>query len=107
MTLELLGVGRHRAVFALPGERYVLKVPIVEMGYFDNSRENRLCRRDGWLLRKQMARCRLLPSGLLVMERVTEPHEHERRDFPDWVGGVDCGQVGYTQDGRLVAYDFA
>lgn len=33
----------------------------------------------------------------------------EHRGFseePDWTWTIDCGQVGHTNDGRLVAYDW-
>ena len=35
--------------------------------------------------------------------------EHADRfdnELPDWTGFVDCGQVGFTKKGELVAYDF-
>lgn len=48
------------------------------------------------------------PSGrdvaVLVMERVT-PYSAPYSEMPDWVGYVDCAQVGHDREGRLVAYD--
>lgn len=99
-----IGQGRTRAVFLLPGGRYVVKIPVDEMGYHDNWSEARQAKRDGWLYKHQVARCRLMKNGWLVMEYV-KPATGE--ELPDWVGSVDCGQVGWTRDGRLVAYDFA
>jgi hypothetical protein len=81
----------------------VLKVPLTWEGDAANEREAK--HSDSFI---PLARCRAhhsLPSGviLLWMERVQPivvPTPH-----PLWVDSVDCGQVGYTADGCLVAYD--
>jgi hypothetical protein len=101
----LLDFGRHRAVY--DAGRNVLKVPRHEKGYYDNLWEHDKSRSYG--LRPDVngifyARCRALPSGILVMEKVIDPPS--RMSLPDWVGYVDCQQVGLTRDGRIVAYDF-
>lgn len=59
-----------------------------------------------WLAKDNKARCRLMPNGWLVMEYVRQAKE-SWEDLPRWTYGVDCKQVGYTHDGRLVAYDYA
>lgn len=51
----------------------------------------------------------VVPEGMdvLVMEKV-DIHGVSHlgyKDMPDWVGSVDCAQVGYDRNGRLVAYD--
>lgn len=28
------------------------------------------------------------------------------KNGPDWMGFVDCGQVGYNRFGQVVAYDY-
>lgn len=44
---------------------------------------------------------------VLVMEKVDiQGVSHlGYKDMPDWVGSVDCAQVGYDRKGLLVAYD--
>lgn len=45
---------------------------------------------------------------VLFMERLNTDIWKEKRykDFPDWVGYVDGGQVGYDRRGKLVAFDY-
>lgn len=99
-----LGVGRHRACFAM-NDRFVLKVPRTEEGLNDNESE------ANGTTNHPHARCRKLYSKdgvpLLVMERVTYPEHGSYDKLPDWAKWVDCMQVGYTAKGVLVAYDFA
>lgn len=52
----------------------------------------------------QFARCRILKNGWLVMI-YAEPIPYDEQ--PDWAGLIDCGQVGRTSKGKIVAYDFA
>lgn len=50
-----------------------------------------------------LAECYLLDDGALKMRRVEEcdlPWD----ELPDWVGYVDCAQVGYVE-GELVAFN--
>lgn len=89
----------------MPSRDWVLKVPLNEEGYSHNLLEHIRSRKDGWLLRSQMARCKLLRSGLLVMERVKPVRGW--KGLPEWTYGVDCCQVGYRKNGDLVAYDYA
>lgn len=104
--VEYLGSGRNRAVYRI-SRRYVLKIPLTEHGHYDNWSEARQWRQGdrSWLLRAQKAPCRLLPNGALLMLYVEPVIRSE--GLPDWTGGVDCGQVGQTLDGRLLAYDYA
>jgi hypothetical protein len=101
-----LSDGRNRAVYS--HGRYVVKVPLNEAGYHDNYREanisSKMKRRpnqDGIVF----ARCRLLPNGWLVMERV-DTRYLRRDERPDWADWIDCAQVGIARDGVIVAYDF-
>lgn len=105
--LKHLATGRHRAVYLLTSGKYVIKIPIDDYGYSDNILEASRSKKDGWLLKEQMARCKLLRNGCLIMEYVRLPSEKEYNELPKWTDGVDCRQVGYTIDGRLVAYDYA
>lgn len=105
MKLKHIGTGRHRAVFLLSSGRWVIKVPVDDMGYHDNWSEASQSKVNGWLKKEWKARCKLLRNGCLIMEYV-EPVK-SFSDLPDWTNGVDCWQVGYTLDGRLVAYDYA
>lgn len=102
-------VGRTRAVFDR-GDGYVIKVPINGEGYFSNSREvNGYQMEDPYI---PVAECwhqddySITPKGVptLIMEKV-EHCKLDYRDMPDWVGSVDCAQVGYNKKGELVAYD--
>jgi hypothetical protein len=68
-----------------------------------------------------IAECYLLSDGVLMMERVRPVYNLNAQEGadqltraeldklgyrpPDWVGMVDCEQVGYTTKGELVAYD--
>lgn len=68
-----------------------------------------------------IAECHLMEDNTLVMERVMPvnnlnsrqgademtPEERRKRGFrrPDWSDRVDCEQIGYTRDDKLVAYD--
>lgn len=103
---EPIGNGRHRVVFR-DGE-FVLKVPFRASGidanfYEDNTHSNNphepraSCSLDSELAEELGSSC------VLRMEYV----EHVGSSpTPDWTWSVDCGQVGRTKDGRIVAYDW-
>jgi hypothetical protein len=98
-------VGMKRATFTV-GSRWVVKVPLSWEGVSENCYEAQ--HTDPGV---PLAACRLhvsIPSGLplLWMERV-DPVTWSRNDprYPAWADWVDCGQIGLTTDGRLVAYD--
>jgi hypothetical protein len=44
---------------------------------------------------------------ILTMERVSPTEFKKGEKKPSLVDHVDCAQVVYTTDGRLVAYDYA
>lgn len=111
--LKYLGSGRNRAVYLLPGGKYVIKIPINALGLADNDEEH--CFRhmkDPWAKKERVfARCRLIPGTfLLVMEYVEDASYQEIRNklgkVPEWVGCIDSGQVGFNRQGKLVAYDY-
>ena len=102
-------VGRTRAVFDR-GDGYVIKVPLNGEGFLSNSREvNSYGMEDPYI---PTAECweetdhSVNKDGLsvLIMEKVKVTFANYK-DMPDWVGSVDCGQVGYNRKGELVAYD--
>lgn len=100
---EYLGYGGTRAVFDM-GDGNVLKVAYNHDGIEANRREATWERTD-----IPVAECSSYKdeydSGLcVIMEKVSIPHTWDI-DVPDWVGYVDCGQVGFNKNGELVAYD--
>lgn len=107
--LQMLGYGRHRITFKL-SDKYVLKVPYVEDGVYDNHQEVKLYNR--FREAGKCARCRIVKLynlPCLIMEMVT-PFVYGKtpgEDWPEWSNYVDCGQVGVTRKGNVVAYDYA
>jgi hypothetical protein len=104
-------VGRTRAVFDR-GDGYVVKVPINGEGFSANDREVRTSEAEDPYT--PVADCYhdtvydASPKGvsILVMEKLTfEGVPRSYKDLPDWVGAVDCAQVGYNKKGELVAFD--
>lgn len=102
--------GRNRVAMISPDRRIVFKLPLNNSGMLDNYRERRAfvlnIRKKGYV---EMAACRIIiPDGdagvpMLAMQYV-EPIRYSN-DLPKWVDCVDCAQVGYNRQGRLVAYD--
>lgn len=102
-----IGYGRHRVVFR-DGD-YVYKVPLSLEGVDDNYRE---ASGPEWSDDpEKFADCVIISClgvDVLLMEYVehagwpSEPCPPEL----EWTWYIDCGQVGYTKDGRLVAYDW-
>jgi hypothetical protein len=97
-----LGKGRNRIVYRIT-ENYVVKVPLNWDGIEDNYHESSLAKKENQ--QGYFANCVMLGDMLLLMEYV-EPTHKSYSELPSWVGCIDCAQVGYTKDGRLVAYDF-
>lgn len=105
-------IGRTRAVFDR-GDGYMLKVPLNGEGMMANSSEIMTYEANDSFI--PVAECRIETDysgssdgiGVMVMEKVDiEPVQNmSYNDLPDWVGYVDCAQVGYDKKGRLVAYD--
>ncbi len=98
-----LGEGSQRRVYG--HKNFVIKIPLDWDGLNSNDREARVYKstNDGWSRGIKRARCRLHPSGLLIMEYVAPAH---RKSLPEWACYVDCQQVGYNRKGQLVAYDY-
>lgn len=100
-----IGAGLYRRVFA-DGDAYVVKVPRDAVGEYCNEGEAAEAPDDA-----RLARCTLFARygvQLLRMERIIR-FPRTAREFarlPGWTTGIDCQQVGWTVDGRLVAYDW-
>lgn len=104
-------MGRNRNVFDMGN--YVVKIPKNLDGFADNDWEGSISNANDDPEEIRYARTRMVEVSevpVVFMERVEHASTAEtiaRLGFePDWVGSVDCGQVGFTRDGRLVAYDY-
>lgn len=102
---EAIGEGLDRIVFDAGEE--VVKIPKHSAGIAANYSEEYKYQR--WEDQGIYAKCWIkeINQGIpiLFMEKVDPITEYE--DLPDWVDFIDCRQVGYTADNRLVAYDYA
>lgn len=108
-------VGRTRITFLF--RTYVVKLPWSHDGFADNDWEGSVSNMPetvGDYEHYQYARTRLAYVGdipVTFMERVEPARFADVDDFfdgeePWWIACVDCGQVGFTRKGRLVAYDY-
>jgi hypothetical protein len=112
-----LGSGRHRSVYDLQ-DGWVLKLPYCATGVRANEEEfdaytKMIAAGNVWgNYNPVYAQCSLLVfHGVLAvrMEKV-EVDIYGRQDMTreyGWIASVDCGQVGWTKDGRLVAFDYS
>lgn len=103
--------GRNRNVFDMG--RYVVKVPKNLDGFADNDWEGSVSNANDNPEEVRFARTRMVDFEevpLVFMEYVepasTETIVARLGQEPDWVRSVDCGQVGFARDGRLLAYDY-
>lgn len=100
---ESIGKGKKRIVFKDKNE--VIKIPLNLEGEFGNYYEAKTS-----INNNKLANCNidkklsnLFQLNILRMEYVK--HTGWSKDF-DWTWSIDCGQVGLTKNGRLVAYDW-
>ena len=105
---DLLGEGRHRQAFLTPSGKYVIKFPLNPEGAVANDEEAHIYATSPKKERERLAKCRLfyynnLPC--LIMEYVEEVTKWDK--LPKWTRFIDCGQVGYTRYGQLVAFDYS
>ncbi len=101
---EYLGCGRNRIVFALKSKNYVIKVPLNLAGNSDNSVEAKRGVDFGYPVAK--AKRVIIDDFCCAVMEYVEHADRFDNELPDWTGFVDCGQVGFTKKGELVAYDF-
>lgn len=109
---EWVGTGTSRICFSYPGSNTVIKIPFNSAGQEASRREEQAFKDfQKWpQVCTPIADCSFvdftssLGMKLLVMEQL---HEFPGTiiGLPDWVAGVDCGQVGYNSKKKLVAYD--
>ena len=104
MRYPRLGSGRHRTVFDM-GDGYVLKLPWNFEGIYSNELEARTAN-DNHSSDICYARCELIDFLGVPAVKMEKVDIAPRGKLPSWTSYVDCQQVGYTTDGRLVAYDF-
>lgn len=111
----LIGEGRNRAVWRIGSKgSHVIKIPLNEYGVGDNFHEAETYRRSkGKRTYVQYAQCRLFGETCLIMEYAgyIGPKSDENgyiklENCPEWAYSVDCWQVGYNRNGRIVAYDY-
>jgi bacterioferritin-associated ferredoxin len=100
-TWSHIGSGLTRQVWQRTDSKYVIKVPLNELGYYDNLSEHDRYRS---YRERPFAPCRMLKGGYLLMLCVTHVGFSAESD---WTWGIDGGQVGLTPTGKLVAYDYA
>lgn len=91
----------------------MVKLPRNIAGLTDNEWESSTAESFGDMTCIQYPRTRLgMFDGVpvLFMEYVRHTGYNGTRDElgyePDWIGCVDCGQVGMTRKNRLVVYDY-
>lgn len=105
-----LGRGSFRSVF--DRKNVVIKVPNNLDGLLDNIMEARAYRQYKNRPTRtviQLAACRLLPNGCLMMVLVDRGFRDSGIDIKshrEWIEQIDSEQVG-VRAGRLVAYDYA
>lgn len=104
-------MGRNRNVFDMG--RYVVKVPKNLDGFADNDWEGSVSNANEDPDEIRYARTRMAYFADIPVVFMEYAEHADTQDMvsrlgqePAWVGCVDCGQVGFTRDGRLVAYDY-
>jgi len=107
--LVFLNEGRYRRVYLSRTGKYVIKIPINHVGEADNGSEDFSYHFSA--NNENLARCKAFFYNnqlCLIMEKV-EIIDWSKNStvVPEWVSYVDCRQVGYNRDGKLVAYDWA
>lgn len=115
---KAIRIHKARTRWVYEFKHYVIKVPINAEGLRANDWEGSVSNEKRRLKSKryleywvQYPRTRLyyFKDIPLVLMELIAPLDWSKTcydDQPDWVGSVDCGQVGYTKKGRLVAYDY-
>lgn len=102
---QFISFGTYRVVFKMNGDR-VLKVPLNESGEFCNDGEGSIihstCATGRWIE---------IDGFVCVIQEYIEDApfsviKQRLGAVPDWVSGVDGGQVGFNKAGILKAYDF-
>lgn len=104
--------GRNRLVFF--SKFVVIKIPLNEDGITDNEYESSVMGGKAFTKIWVKPEYNTYPNtkfleldGLwCVMMKKVKPTYESYDELPNWVGFIDCGQVGYDRSGKLVAYDY-
>lgn len=101
----LIGQGSKRKAYVSKDRTYVIKVPMesTSLGIEENIAEAETYKK---FPNSMYAKCELLENDWLKMEYVEPAALTKGGDCPDWVSKIAEGQVGYNNDGVLVAYDY-
>lgn len=102
-SYTLIGTGLKRKVYLSSDKTYVVKIPMINLGYDENKVEAETYAKN---TDSHYAKCELLPDGNLKMEYVKPAFLTKSDDIPDWVYTIAEAQVGYNLNGILVAYDY-
>ena len=109
--LTWIGSGRHRTVYKNPYTKSVIKIPSNVEGIFANIMEENFYheyKTSGDKIPK--AKCFLEndeDTGLPIIHmECIEPLKYGD-NYPYWAHFVDFNQVGYTDNGDIVAYDYS
>lgn len=107
--------GRNRNTFVL-NDRLVVKLPRNFDGFTDNDWEGSVsntvesCDNPDYVQYPKTKLVYVQEIPVVFMQYVLPLTSKEIINLflvePDWVASVDCGQVGITRFGRLVAYDY-
>lgn len=100
-----LSQGSKRMVYISPCKTYVLKVSNGEskLGVEENICEAKTYKENPNSI---YAKCELIEDTILKMEYVEPAFFTKSDELPKWTLSIAEHQVGYTLDGRLVAYDY-
>lgn len=101
-----IGSGLKRKVYLSPCKTFVIKVPRTDfpsLGEGENKTEFETYSKEPNSI---YAKCEIIENNWLKMEYVEPKRFTKDEDYPDWILTIAECQVGYTLDGRLVAYDY-
>lgn len=102
---ELLASGSKRKVYVSKDKSHVIKIPMppVKLGLEENMEEAKVYSETPNSI---YAKCELIENDWLKMEYVEPSFFSKSDDYPDWILQIAESQVGYNNDGVLVAYDY-
>lgn len=102
---EYLSSGSKRKTYVSKDKSYVIKVPMkpTKLGIEENLKEAKVYSEKPNTI---YAKCELIENDLLKMEYVEPVFFTMSDDYPDWITQIAEAQVGYNNDGVLVAYDY-
>jgi hypothetical protein len=108
---KFLASGIRRSTWA-KNDKFVLKVPHNDAGLYHNTSEASRYNKFGKFGDFPLAACHIIhiyDIPLVKMEMIKPLLWTDYREFKKtngWVDFVDCGQVGYDDQGNVVAYDY-